>query len=500
MAKVRVLIAVTLLPLIALTAIATVLLWPDQRRQEVPSSLGISAPLVNGTVTRVESGPCPDDPSMNICDTVTFEVTSGPDKGRTAVAPSPRSVGTPKFEVHDKIVLGRTEVPGGQATYYISDYQRKPALGWLALAFALTVVIIGRWRGIGALIGLGFTWLVVTNFLLPSMLEGRSPVLLAVTSSALIMFVVLYVAHGLNRRTTTALLGTLVGLGLTAGLASFAVSFAYITGLSSEDVTSVQAYAGQIDVEGLLLAGIVIGSLGVLNDVTVTQASAVWEVRRANPSMSRRDLYKAGMRVGRDHVASTVYTLVLAYVGAALPLLIIFSIADRQWADAVSTDVVGEEIVRTVAGSIGLMLSVPITTALAALFADAARRDGAGGEGDEDREPLPSIDPSDSGSALATVGASLSTSVASEVDVEEKPTGSHFAIDSSASSDAESAEPEIRTDNESIAAEPEENGLINPAAYPPVPKKKRFGLGRRNTEFNRKMSRRERKFWGDEAE
>jgi uncharacterized membrane protein len=183
-----------------------------------------------------------------------------------------------------------------------------------------------------------------------------------------------YVAHGVSARTTTALLGTLGSLALTALLAAVFVSATHLTGLASEETTSLQSAVGDVSLSGLVLAGIVIGSLGVLNDVTVTQASAVWEVHAANPSQSRRRLYSSGMRVGRDHIASTVYTLVLAYAGASLPLLILFSVAGQNLTNVLTGDLVGVEIVRTLVGSIGLVAAVPLTTALAAIVVATSGR------------------------------------------------------------------------------------------------------------------------------
>jgi uncharacterized membrane protein len=183
--------------------------------------------------------------------------------------------------------------------------------------------------------------------------------------SSIIMLAVLYLVHGLNARTTTALLGTLVSLGLTGVLAGVFVAASHITGLASEEATYLLAVGGRLNLSGVLLAGVVIGSLGALNDVTVTQASSVWELHAVNPALRAVDLYRSGMRIGRDHIASTVYTLVFAYAGASLPLLILFTLADRRVGDILTSEVVAEEIVRTLVGSIGLVASVPLTTALA---------------------------------------------------------------------------------------------------------------------------------------
>jgi uncharacterized membrane protein len=192
-------------------------------------------------------------------------------------------------------------------------------------------------------------------------------VAVSVVGAAVIMFVTLYLAHGLNVRTTTAVLGTLGALVLTGVLAWAFVEASHLTGLSSEEAGFLQAAAGQVNLEGLLLGGIVIGSLGVLDDVTVTQASAVWELYHANPSMGFRALFSAGLRIGRDHIASTVNTLVLAYAGASLPLLVLFTLSNRDLSEVLTGELVAQEIVRTLVGSIGLVAAVPLTTALGAL-------------------------------------------------------------------------------------------------------------------------------------
>jgi uncharacterized membrane protein len=180
------------------------------------------------------------------------------------------------------------------------------------------------------------------------------------------MFLTLYLAHGVNARTTTAILGTMAALALTGALAIIFVNFGRFTGFGSEEASFLQLSAEQVNLQGLLLGGIIIGTLGVLDDVTITQASAVWELRLANPAYGVRDLYRAGIRIGRDHVASTVNTLVLAYAGASLPLLILFSVSNRGFVDVVNAEVVAAEVVRTLVGSIGLVASVPMTTFLAA--------------------------------------------------------------------------------------------------------------------------------------
>ena len=184
-------------------------------------------------------------------------------------------------------------------------------------------------RGLASLVGLGFAFFILLQFMLPGLLSEYSPTLVSLVGSAAIMFVVLYLAHGFSARTTTALVGTLFGLTLVAVLGSLSVSAARLTGLTSEEtITAATPTTRRSDFSGLVLAGIVVAGLGVLNDVTITQASAVWQLHEVDPEMTGRELYDRGMAVGRDHIASTVYTIVFAYAGAALPLLLLFELYD----------------------------------------------------------------------------------------------------------------------------------------------------------------------------
>lgn len=374
--RVRRLLVIALVPFVVGTVVGLAVLWPSHYRRHTVRSLGTPAALVNGTVTSVQGEACPAGAGR--CTTVYLDVTSGPDRGTSAILPDVAlGPGVPVLHTGDKVVLGRTVDPtNGHVDYYFSDYQRRGPMVLLAVLFAVVVVGVARWRGFAGLIGLGITALVLVRFLIPAILDGESPVAVALVASAAIIFVVVYVAHGVSARTTTALLGTLASLALTALLAAVFVAATHLTGLASEETTSLQSAVGDISLSGLVLAGIVIGSLGALNDVTVTQASAVWEVHGANPSQSRRELYRSGMRVGRDHIASTVYTLVLAYAGASLPLLILFSVAGQKLANVLTGDLVGVEIVRTLVGAVGIVASVPLTTALAAVVV-AARTQSA---------------------------------------------------------------------------------------------------------------------------
>lgn len=289
--------------------------------------------------------------------------------------PVGQQAGVPTFHLGDRVRLAQTRDPiTGGTLYNFDDFQRGVPLALFAGLFAIVVIVVARWRGLAALVGLGFTYVVVGYFLLPALLDGESPVQVALVATSAIMFVVLYLAHGVTARTTTALLGTLTSLLLAAGLSELAVRSAHITGLSSEAGTTLQAVTTGTSVTGLLLCGFIIGSLGVLNDMTVTQASAVWELRAAVPDSSPWAIFRRAMRIGRDHIASTVYTLVLAYAGAALPVLMLFSLSGRSVHDVLTGDEVGTEILRSLVGATGLVLAVPITTALASLIVTASGR------------------------------------------------------------------------------------------------------------------------------
>lgn len=309
------------------------------------------------------------------CTSVLLHIDDGPDVGTTQRLQLGVGPGNPVVEVGDRLVVGRQVDAVGATTFYaFADFQRTNGLLLLSGTFVALVLFVARWKGLGAIVGLISTWLVVTQFLVPAILDGKPAVAAAVVASAAIVFVVLYIAHGFNAKTTTAVIGTLMSLALVGVLSEMSVGLTNLTGLVSEESAFVQQFGGpDLNLISLLVAAFVVGSIGVLNDTTVTQASAVWEIHLAQPDRTIRELYLSGMRVGRDHIASTVYTLVLAYTGAALPLLIIFELSGRRTADVLTGEIVADEIVRTLVGAIGLIASVPITTALAAWVASAQK-------------------------------------------------------------------------------------------------------------------------------
>ena len=368
-------LAATVAPLLLATIVGLVVLWPPGDAVHRPTSFGPPTQLIDGTVEAYRQVPCQGSPlgAGGRCRVATVRLTEGPEKGRTTDLDLFEGPGQPPLHTGDPVVLGRAD-DRGQVDYYFSDFQRRSPLLWLGLLFAVAVVAVGRMRGLAALVGLGLSFVLLVSFVLPAVLAGSNPLLVAIVGSSAIMFMLMYLAHGVNQQTTTALLGTLVSLALTGILATVFVDVARVAEVNTEETAVLQVNASQVSLEGILLGGIIIGSLGVLNDVTVTQASAVWALKEADPSAGARTLYRRAMRIGRDHIASTVDTLVLAYAGAALPLLLLFTLASRPIGDVLTGGLVAEEIVRTLVGGIGLVASVPVTTGLAAMV--AARRSG----------------------------------------------------------------------------------------------------------------------------
>jgi uncharacterized membrane protein len=352
--------AITLLAVVGLVA-----WWP---RGDAPDLyVGGSRPTyVDATVTLVRGERCPgiEDAVPVECDLVEARLGDG---RRVEVRLYRTDPAAPTLERGDEIVLLEAPTATPEFRYTFADFQRDPPLVVLAVVFVVAVVAFGRWQGVRALAGIVVSFAVLLVFLLPALLRGSPALPVALVGTVLIAVAALYVTHGLRTWTTVALLGTLVSLVVIAGLALVFVEASRLTGFVDEDAQVLRVTAGAVDLRGLLIAGIVIGALGVLDDVTVTQVSAVGQLRRANPGWSRRRLYRSAVAIGRDHIASTVNTLVLAYAGASLPLLLLFVQGGQPLGRLLTGELVAIEIVRTLVGSIGLVLAVPVTTALAAV-------------------------------------------------------------------------------------------------------------------------------------
>ncbi|TAJ99207.1 MAG: YibE/F family protein [Chloroflexota bacterium] len=253
----------------------------------------------------------------------------------------------------------------------ISDRWRAPALGAILGLFAAAVTLVGGWRGVRSLIALALTLGVIVRVVVPLILAGWSPVLVAVAAGSTVTLATILLTEGLRATSFAAVAGTFAALVLTAGLAVAGNSLMAFTALQGQEVVGFLSSVGRgdLDVGGLLLAAVIFGALGVLDDVTVTQAATVGELAAADPTASPRRLFGRGMNVGRSHIAATVNTLVLAYVGASLPLLVLFAAGRQEPLLIASGETVAVEVLRALVGSIGIVAAVPFTTAIAALVA-----------------------------------------------------------------------------------------------------------------------------------
>jgi uncharacterized membrane protein len=367
-----------LVPAFLATIVGLFVLWPGDeptRAEQVASTfLPPGTTYADARVVSVEPYECGgDDAAQSLqCATAVVEVLEGEGKGDFQQIDLQPDVVASGVAEDDTLVVSRDAGADGGPAYAFVDFARDTPIIVLAVAFAVVVGLVARMRGLAALVGLTFAFVVLLQFVLPGLLGEHSPTLVSLVGSAAIMFVVLYLAHGFSARTTTALMGTLFGLALVAVLGTVAVDVTRLTGLTSEETTTLNNFDPTLNFSGLVLAGVVVAGLGVLNDVTITQASAIWQLHEVSPEMTWRELYRRGMVVGRDHIASTVYTIVFAYAGAALPLLLLFEIYSQPFWTIVTSSAVAEEIVRTMVGAIALVLAVPVTTAVGAFFAKAA--------------------------------------------------------------------------------------------------------------------------------
>ncbi len=351
----------TLVAAAVLAVVGGFLLWPDQAEADrLSGSIAFAADdvtFVEATVTEVADA------------VVTVEVDEGPDAGdRVELGDIPPPVLATGLDPGDRLEVSRTpSADGAPASYSFFGVERDRPMVILLVIFAVVVVAVARFRGAMALIGLAVAGVIVWRFVLPAILTGEPAVPVALVGSTVIMYVVLYTTHGFSLRTSAALAGTLAGVLVTAGVGWWAVGSTSLAGIGDESAGRLSSFVPGIDLQGVVLAAVVIAGLGVLNDVTITQASAVWELREAGPELSRVELFARGMRIGRDHIASTIYTIVFAYAGMALTVLMVVQLYDRALYDLVGTEEIATEVVRSLAGSIGLVLAVPLTTAVAAL-------------------------------------------------------------------------------------------------------------------------------------
>lgn len=269
----------------------------------------------------------------------------------------------------DRLLISISKTADNVLHAYFVEHVRTPALFWLFLVFSIAILGLSGWKGARSLLSMGFSLLVITRYIIPAILSGYDPLWVSISGSALLLGVTLYLTYGWNRKTHASVL-SMCGVLLLAGLLSdLFLSLARLSGQGDENALFLLQFLGQINLRGLLLGGMLIGALGVLDDLVTTQSAAVFEIWEVNPDLSWRDLYRRAMRVGQDHVAATVNTLVLAYAGASLPMLLLFSLGGGDYLRLINYSFVAEEIVRTLVGSLALIAAVPLTTLIAAWLA-----------------------------------------------------------------------------------------------------------------------------------
>ncbi|WP_120519700.1 YibE/F family protein [Arthrobacter celericrescens] len=392
------LLAAVLVPLGVLTMVAMLLLWPSGSKEGLtlasPYQAAPGVTFDTGKIQSVLQESCsqantgadiPPAGQNNAGSQCTFAMTQ-PDAGgspvKVVINPDvAKSHGVKAGDEIRYLNLSKVQAAGtGSPAYVFVDFVRSLPIALLAILYAVVVIAVARWRGLRALLGLVGAYVVLVSFMLPGLVEGKPPLLVALVGSTAIMIGVLYFAHGFSARTSTALLGTIFGLGITALLAAWATSAANLAGVGNHDAATLINTSDRISISGIILCGLIISGLGVLNDVTITQSSAVWELYELAPETTARKLFSSAMRIGRDHIASTVYTIAFAYAGAALPILIIVMLYDRPLLDTLTSAELSEEVVRTLVGSIGLVLAIPVTTLIAVLVVKATglRRAPAG--------------------------------------------------------------------------------------------------------------------------
>ncbi len=347
--------------------VGLVVLWPGPSDRGV-DPLGLEGDPVRARVTTAAITPCSYDELLG-CRMIEIVVSEGEFTGDRVSFE--QSLDSP-IRGGDGILVDISLAPDGSLQVFFYDFERSTPLLLLTLLFVVAIVVLGRWRGVGALAGLAASLAVIVAFVLPAVLAGSNAVAVALVAAGAIAYIALFLAHGFNVATAAALLSSIASLSITAVLAWVFVKVSNLTGLADESIGFLGALGTDLNPQGLLLAGVVIGSLGVLDDVTVTQVSAVWELKGARPEADMADLYRRAVRIGRDHISSTVNTLFLAYAGAALPMLLLFQEAGQSISSVATREIVAVEIVRALVGSIGLVASVPISTALAAAILGSA--------------------------------------------------------------------------------------------------------------------------------
>lgn len=338
-------------------------LWPSGASSERLEQLGAYASVKTerATVERVTTRAC----GTERCPAIEATLESTGERVEVTSTDRRLAGGVSKGDTVRLLDVGAER--GEDSTWLLADFDRLKPMAVLMLLFVVTVAVFGRWHGVRALFGLSLGIAVLLFFLVPGVLDGRPPLATAIVSGLAIMYLVLPLTHGFSWTTLAAMTGTVASLAVIVVLAVAFSDAAHLSGFVSEE--SLKLRQAGFSLDGLVLGGMVIGAMGVLDDVTVSQASTVLALRRANPDLGTRELVRGAISVGRDHVAATVNTLVLAYAGASLSVLLFVVAGDRTLVDAINVEAISSPIVAMLVGSIGLVLAMPITTTCAAILA-----------------------------------------------------------------------------------------------------------------------------------
>ncbi|MBU1886057.1 YibE/F family protein [Patescibacteria group bacterium] len=311
-----------------------------------------------------------------------IEVTKGEKKGElikvknSAAGQGMVSIQYQQYQVGDKVKIATQQDMDGETIYSLDGMVKRGGLLTLTVLFIAVVLLVGRIWGALSLLGLITSFVVIFKLIIPLIIKGINPVLAAILGSMMIVPATFYISHGFNKKTHVGVVATFISLVITGLLAVYFVDVTHLTGFASEEAGFLQVERqGSIDIRGLLLAGIIISTLGILDDVTIGQASVVKQLKKANPKISFLELFKNGMKVGQDHISSMVNTLVLVYSGSALPLLLLFFDSQKTFVDILEFELIAEEIVRMLVGSIGLVLAAPLATIMAAYIFSKGKND-----------------------------------------------------------------------------------------------------------------------------
>ncbi len=399
---------VVLIPLAVWTVAGLIALWPKDVGSHVNTEgtsygvAGVSYPT--GRVTNIARISCEgvagssSGVNTQVCANLSVQLLGGDDQGKTVVVPVTNAIYTSGISIGQRVTLVRIPPIDGQpAQYSFSDFSRGTPLLVVTLIFVAAVILVARWRGFATLLALAFAGVILVTFVFPALVSGSNPILVGLTAASAILFVALYAAHGLNVRTTTALVGSLAALLVTALLGWIAVRWTHLTGITAEDDYVLVASAPDLLLSSVVMCGIILAGVGVLIDVTLTQASAVWSSADTEPSARR--LFAKAMRTGREHAAANVSTIAFVTLGAALPVLLLLVVYPRPLLEMLQTEQFADELVRILVASTGVVLAIPLTTAIAVALVRLSRgapqprktkaEAGVTGPPDADAEPTP---------------------------------------------------------------------------------------------------------------